>query len=38
VLVDRGWLNKPTLTLLDPLLHKLILVNRVLRRWLPFLR
>ncbi len=38
ILVDRGWLNQPVLTLLDPLLHKLILINRKLRRWVPFLR
>jgi succinate-semialdehyde dehydrogenase/glutarate-semialdehyde dehydrogenase len=38
VLVDRGWLNTTGLTLLDPLVHKLILLNRVLRRWVPFLR
>ena len=38
VLVDRGWLNTSNLTLLDPLLHRLILLNRVLRRWVPFLR
>lgn len=38
VLVDRGWLNQPVLTLLDPLLHRAILLNRMLRHWVPFLR
>jgi succinate-semialdehyde dehydrogenase/glutarate-semialdehyde dehydrogenase len=38
VLVDRGWLSRPTLTLLDPVLYYFYLLGRVLRRWLPFVR
>lgn len=37
VLVDRGWVNQPKLTLLDPLLYNALMVMRVLRRYLPFL-
>jgi acyl-CoA reductase-like NAD-dependent aldehyde dehydrogenase len=38
VLVDRGWMSRPGLTLLDPLMYRAILAARVLRRYLPFLR
>jgi succinate-semialdehyde dehydrogenase/glutarate-semialdehyde dehydrogenase len=38
VLVDRMWVSRPTLTLLDPTLYRVQIVLRTLRRWLPFLR
>ena len=38
VLVDRMWFSKPTLTLLDPALLRVLMVLRWLRRWLPFLQ
>lgn len=38
VLVDRLWLKRLTLTQLDPLLYRLLVLQRRLRRWLPFLR
>jgi acyl-CoA reductase-like NAD-dependent aldehyde dehydrogenase len=38
VLVDRMWASKPTLTLLDPFLYRVLLALRVLRRYVPFLR
>ncbi len=37
VLVDRMWISRPTLTLLDPLLYRLLMLQRVLRRWIPFI-
>jgi len=37
VLVDRMWISRPTLTLLDPLLYRLLIIQRALRRWLPFI-
>ncbi len=37
VVVDRGWLANRTLTLLDPVLFRLLTWSRPLRRWLPFL-
>jgi acyl-CoA reductase-like NAD-dependent aldehyde dehydrogenase len=38
VLADRMWASQPTLTLLDPFLYRMLLVLRILRRWVPFLR
>ncbi len=38
VLVDRGWIVNRTLTQLDPLLYRMIMLTRPLRRWLPFVR
>jgi acyl-CoA reductase-like NAD-dependent aldehyde dehydrogenase len=38
VLVDRMWFSRPTLTLLDPFLYRVLLIMHVLRRYLPFLR
>ena len=37
VLVDRGWIVNRALTQLDPLLYRLVLRTRKLRRHLPFL-
>jgi acyl-CoA reductase-like NAD-dependent aldehyde dehydrogenase len=38
ILIDRLWIARPMLTLLDPTLYRLLRVQRRLRRWLPFLR
>jgi len=38
VVVDRMWMNKPILTLLDPMQWRLFRLSRVLRRFLPFVR
>jgi acyl-CoA reductase-like NAD-dependent aldehyde dehydrogenase len=38
VLVDRQWVKPSTLTLLDPFLYHVLLLLRMLRRYVPFLR
>ncbi|MBI5958084.1 MAG: aldehyde dehydrogenase family protein [Chloroflexi bacterium] len=38
ILTDRLWIAKPILTQLDPTLFRLLKIQRVLRRWIPFLR
>jgi acyl-CoA reductase-like NAD-dependent aldehyde dehydrogenase len=38
VLVDRQWIARPALTQLDPVLFRLLKLQRTLRRWVPFLR
>ena len=37
VVVDRGWVAKPSLTQADPLTRLAVDAMRILRRWLPFL-
>lgn len=38
ILVDRMWVSRPGLTLLDPTLYRLAKLQRMLRRWIPWLR
>jgi len=38
VLVARQWIARPILTQRDPVLFRLLKVQRALRRWVPFLR